>query len=47
MARKLSVLPQEGRTKKKKDEEQLAKVYVPNNKFFSNEGSLPKSKTTV
>lgn len=27
--------------------EQLAKVYVPNNKFSSKEGSMPKSEATV
>jgi len=51
MARKWSILPHEGRTKKKKKkknvEQQLAKIYTPNNKFFSREWSLPKSKTTV
>lgn len=48
MTRKSSVLPLKGKTKGKKYAvEQLAKLYVPNIKFSSEEGSLPKSEATV
>lgn len=48
MTRKSSVLPLMSRTKGKKYAvEQLAKLYVPNIKFSSEEGSLAKSEAIV